>query len=80
MENVSVTEFRKHLPAYLKRAAAGKEIRVTSRGRAVARLVPEEDPADAARKRLAALRGTMIVGDIEAPFEDVDWTGDADNL
>ncbi|HEX5314992.1 MAG TPA: type II toxin-antitoxin system prevent-host-death family antitoxin [Gammaproteobacteria bacterium] len=80
MESVNVTEFRKHLPSYLKRVAAGKAIRVTSRGRAIARLVPEEDPAEAARKRLADLRGTMIVGNIDAPFENVDWTGDADNL
>jgi prevent-host-death family protein len=80
MEDISVTEFRKHLPAYLKRAQAGEPIRLTRRGQVVARVIAEEDPAEAARKRLFALRGTMIVGDIEAPFEGVEWTGDADNL
>lgn len=80
MENVNITEFRKNLPAYLKRAHSGEEIRVTSRGRAVARVVPEEDRAEKARKQLQALRGTMIVGDIDAPVDDVEWTGDEDHL
>lgn len=33
----------------------------------------------AALKRLEALRGTIIVGDILTPLDE-EWTGDADNL
>ena len=37
------------------------------------------DP-ESAKARLAAMRGTVIVGDIFAPLEKIDWTADADNL
>jgi antitoxin (DNA-binding transcriptional repressor) of toxin-antitoxin stability system len=77
---VNVTEFRKHLPAYLKHIQNGDEIQLTNRGKIIARIVPEEDEAVAARKRLEALRGKMIVGDVISPIEDAEWTGDADNL
>ena len=77
---VNVTEFRKHLPAYLKRIQNGDEIQLTNRGKVIARIVPEEDEAEAARQRLFALRGKGIVGDVVSPIEDVEWTADADNL
>jgi prevent-host-death family protein len=79
MDAINITEFRKHLPAYLKRVRSGEELRVTSRGQVIARIVPEEDRAEAARKRLFALRGKGIVGDVESPI-DVEWTADDDNL
>ena len=67
METVNTTEFRQHLPSYLRRAAAGEEIRITSRGRIIARLLPEEDRVAAARQRLDALQGQVILGDVESP-------------
>ncbi len=39
----------------------------------------EKSAREAALKRLEALRGTVIVGDILAPLDE-EWTGDADNL
>jgi prevent-host-death family protein len=45
MTTVNVTELRQHLPAYLKRAAAGEEILIASHGKIIARLLPEEDPS-----------------------------------
>lgn len=79
MPTVSVTDLRQHLPAWLKRVQAGEEVRITSRGRVIARLLPEESPADAARKRLEALQGSVIVGDVLAPLGE-EWTGDEDHL
>jgi len=79
MPTVSVTEFRQHLPTWLKRGQAGEEIHITSRGRVIARLLPEEDPAEAASKRLKTLQGTVIIGDILVPLDE-EWTGDEDNL
>ncbi|MDO9047196.1 MAG: hypothetical protein Q7U66_05575 [Methylobacter sp.] len=38
-----------------------------------------ESAREAALKRLEALRGTVIVGDILDPLDE-EWTGDADNL
>jgi prevent-host-death family protein len=77
---INVTEFRRHLPTYLKRIQEGNEIQLTNRGKVIARIVPEKDEVEAARKRLEAIRGTAIVGDIISPIEDVAWTGDEDNL
>jgi prevent-host-death family protein len=80
MQEINVTELRKHLPSYLKRVARGEQIRVTSNGKVLARIVPEDDPDAAARAPLEALRGTMVVSDIVSPIDDVDWSADDDHL
>lgn len=80
MTHVNVTELRQHLPSYLKRVESGEEILVTSRGRVVARIKPELDKAEKARRHLEELRGTVIRGDIMSPFDDIEWTADEDNL
>ena len=72
MLNVNVTELRCHLPEYLKKVRAGEEVTVTSRGKIIARLVPEVDETAAARQRLDALRGQCVVRDVISPL-DVEW-------
>jgi prevent-host-death family protein len=67
MVDVSVTDLRSHLPEYLRRVSAGEEIRITSRGRVIASLVPARDVRDQARAALAALRRTARVGDVVSP-------------
>ena len=81
MNSVNVTELRQHLPEYLKQVQQGEEIVITLHGKTIARIVPEhqETKREAALKRLEALRGTVIVGDILSPLNE-EWTGDADNL
>ena len=81
MNSVNVTELRQHLPDYLKQVQQGEEIAITLHGKTIARIVPDrnESKREAALKRLEALRGTVIVGDILAPLNE-EWTGDADNL
>ncbi len=79
MLQVKITDLRAHLPDYLRKVSNGEEIQVTSHGKPVARLVPELTEVEAAQKRLDALRGTMMVGDVMAPL-DSQWSADADNL
>jgi prevent-host-death family protein len=81
MTSVNVTELRQHLPDYLKQVQQGEEIAITLHGKTIARIVPEhrENRRDTALKRLLALRGTVIAGDILAPLDE-DWSADADNL
>lgn len=67
MITVSVTELRANLPAYLGRVRRGEEIAVTSRGNVIARILPDRGGSQAARERLAALRGTCRIGDVIAP-------------
>lgn len=79
MLQVKVTDLRAHLPDFLKKVSNGEQIQITSHGKTIARIIPEIDQVDAAKKRLDALRGTMIVGDILQPLDN-EWTADADNL
>jgi prevent-host-death family protein len=81
MTLVNVTELRQHLPDYLKQVQQGEEVAITLHGKTIARIVPEhrENCRDAALKRLQALRGTVIAGDILAPLDE-EWSSDADNL
>jgi prevent-host-death family protein len=81
MNSVNVTELRQHLPDYLKQVQQGEEIAITLHGKIIARIVPDhqESKREAALKRLEALRGTVIVGDILAPLDE-EWTADANNL
>ncbi|OFZ84367.1 MAG: hypothetical protein A2W21_13565 [Betaproteobacteria bacterium RBG_16_66_20] len=66
MAKVKVTELRQNLPAYLARVKRGEELEVMVHGKVVARIVPQQDRAEAARKRLGEMRknGARIVGDI----------------
>lgn len=81
MSSVNVTELRQHLPEYLKQVQAGEEIAITLHGKTIARIVPEakESKRDEALKRLNAVRGTVIVGEIISPLDE-DWTADTDHL
>ncbi len=81
MNAINVTELRQHLPAYLKQVQEGEEIAITLHGKTIARIVPGAAPSarEAASRRLASLRGTMLLGDVLAPLNE-DWTGDADHL
>ena len=84
MTRVSVSHLRQHLPAYLKRVQKGEAIQITSRGRVIARLEAEQDPAEQARQWLDGLQGRVTLGDVLAPLgpESADdaWSADADHL
>ena len=81
MNTVNMTELQQHLPDYLKQVQQGEEIVITLHGKIIARLVPDDRQSqkDGALKRLAQLRGTMIVNDLLEPLNET-WTGDADHL
>jgi prevent-host-death family protein len=80
MALVSVSDLRQNLPAYLKRVQAGEQLQITSRGRIIARIAPERDPADEARQWLLDLRDQVSLGDVVQRIPDVEWSGDADHL
>ena len=79
MQQVNITDLRAHLPDFLKQVSHGEQIKITSHGKTIARLIPDIDEVEAAKKRLHALQGTMIIGDILEPIE-IDWSADIDNL
>lgn len=60
MKEVSVSELRQNLQAFLAKAKGGQIVRVTSHGRVIAELTPPrpgKDDAEQARKRL---RGSVL--------------------
>jgi prevent-host-death family protein len=80
MIRVSVSDLRQNLPAYLKRVQAGEQLQITSRGRVIARIEPERDPAEDARQWLHAVRDRVSLGDVVNPIPDLEWSGDANHL
>lgn len=69
MRHVKVSRLRQDLPAYLAKVARGERVRVTSRGKVIAEIVPAaagEAEVGAARKRL---RGSVLR--FEHPLEPV---------
>jgi antitoxin (DNA-binding transcriptional repressor) of toxin-antitoxin stability system len=84
MARVSVSLLRQHLPSYLKRVQAGEAIQITSRGRVIARLEAEHDPALEARRWLDSLKGRVALVDVVSPLgpdtAETAWRGDADHL
>jgi prevent-host-death family protein len=75
MLSLTVTELRRKLPAYLRRVEEGESFLVTVHGRAVARLIPEQEAAQAAYARLVALRPASWPGDVITPL-DVTWNAE----
>jgi prevent-host-death family protein len=73
MSEVNITELRQNLPDYLAEVSRGKELKVTVRGKVIARIVPEPGVKNAAKERLAALREKCKVGDVVAPGGEP-WT------
>lgn len=78
MREVNITELRNHLPSYIKRVRSGEELLITSRGKAVARLIPTQDETLAAREHLKSLRKKCRVGDVVSPI-DAPWEADRDH-
>jgi prevent-host-death family protein len=72
MKAVSVSNFRSHLPEFIRMAKRGVPVSITSRGREVARLVPAQDLRAEARRQLAGLRKTAKIGDLVSPVLE-DW-------
>lgn len=77
MKQIKVTEFRAHMPDYLRRVQGGESLLVMSRGKPVARLVPVSSGAEQARERLDALRERARIGDVVGPV-DAQWNATRD--
>jgi len=70
VQKISITELRNNLPQYLACVRRGRLVQITHRGKVIARIVPETDPALAARNRLIALRKKARIGDVIAPLDE----------
>ena len=60
MKDVKVSELRQKLPEYLAKVRHGERLRVTSRGKAIAEIVPPTPSKDEAAAARARLRGSVL--------------------
>ena len=77
---IAAAEFKANCLRLIDEVAQQRQpIIITKRGKPVAKLMPleEERPVDL----FGYMAGTAkICGDIVSPIEDVEWTGDAENV
>ena len=76
---IGAADFKANCLRIMEEVARNRRpIVITKRGKPVAKLVPVEEGAIDIFGRMA---GTItICGDIVGPIEDLEWTGDADNV
>ena len=79
MRKVNVTDLRQHLPGYIKQVQSGEFIQITLHGKVVARLVPEQDAVEEAKKSLTGWRGSAHIGDVLSPISEA-WEAERDRL
>ena len=72
MKTVSISELRANLLRYLTAVRAGETICVTSKGLALATLVPPADPREEAELKLRRLAEGADVGDVVSPIDE-EW-------
>ncbi len=75
MHYIGVSELRANLLKILKTIEKGSTIVITSRGKAVAKLVPPDDSIEEAENKLAELRKTAKVHDVISPIGEK-WKAD----
>lgn len=69
MQTVNIHDAKTHLSRLLEQVAAGEEIIIAKAGKAVARLVPLEQPPG--KRRLGRLKGKLKVpDDFDTPLGD----------
>lgn len=79
IKHVAAADFKANCLRLMDEVAHERRpIIITKRGKPIAKLVPvEEEPIDL----FGYMAGTAkICGDIIGPIEDLEWTGDADNI
>lgn len=59
MKDINVSELRQRLPEYLAKVRRGERLRVTSRGKVIAEIVPPAAPKDEIAAARARLRGSL---------------------
>jgi len=79
MDHIPAAQFKANCLRLMDEVAQRRTpIVITKRGKPVVKLVPVDvKPIDI----IGRMAGTIkIVGDIISPIDDVEWTGDADNI
>jgi len=76
LQSIAVSELRANLMKILKSIEDGSSITITSRGRAVAQLIPPEESSKTAEDKLTQLRETAKIHDVLSPVNE-NWKADS---
>lgn len=71
MQDINITEFRNHLPHYMKHIIQGHDLVITAHGKAIARITPIVDTQREAKQQLLNLQKICKVGDVVSPIDEV---------
>ncbi len=69
---IGISDFRAHIQKYLNYISKGGKFLITSRGKEIAKIIPPENKAITARKKLKKLSKTAVINNIIDPIP-VDW-------
>ena len=69
MNTIPVSELRANLMKVIKEIENGNVIRITSRGKVVAKLVPAGSSKEEAKNRLKEISKSAVIGDIVTPID-----------
>jgi prevent-host-death family protein len=70
MQSIAVSDLRANLMKVLKKIEKGSSVIITSRGKAVAQLVPADKSVKQAENKILELRKTAKIHDIISPIEE----------
>lgn len=76
MQSIAVSDLRANLMKVLKNIEKGSSIMITSRGKAVAKLVPADESVKLAENKIARLSETAKINDIISPIDEK-WTANS---
>lgn len=68
--SVGISEFRANMSGFLQQVAAGNIVHLMYRGKEIAKVVPPNYAERAARRELAELQKTAVIGDILSPVNE----------
>jgi len=70
MQSIAVSDLRANLMKVLKNIEKGSSILITSRGKAVAKIIPPDEPIKMAQNKLTEIRKTAKIHDILSPINE----------
>jgi len=75
VETIAVSNFRAKIMSVLKEVENGSSIKITSRGKIVAKLVPSDFTKTSAKQKLIEIGKKAKILDIISPIDEV-WNSD----
>ncbi|NQV41299.1 MAG: type II toxin-antitoxin system prevent-host-death family antitoxin [Candidatus Marinimicrobia bacterium] len=70
MNTIAVSDLRANLMKVLEEIKQGAQIKITSRGKVIAQLVPADTAQEHAKEALHQLGSSAVIGDVIKPIDE----------